>query len=264
MRALTILLALLAIPALALADAVSTSNNNSTLTVTRDDPIYNLNLPSDPVQLVRTLEWNVDGRRILIYPSGPSTFIDLGHMHADAHVTTNQIHAQGPILGYGTGALSGTVLGGIVYTVDGDTAGTLKSRLTEKVDIQNKSNAPVQLWMSGLGYKPSQSNLEVPDYSGLDIVGTTVAVITNRSITEILPAPQNSFGEVTIFPVVSFVGFNPLINQSVTIPPGATLSMISEIKVSRTSSQIQQFLRENAPSRFQDSPLLNNPFIRVP
>ncbi len=118
--------------------------------------------------------------------------------------------------------------------------------------------------MSGLGYKPSQSNLEVADYSGLEIVGTTVAVISNRSITEILPPPQNMFGEGTIFPVVSFVGFNSLINQSVTIPPGSTLSMISEIKVSRTSSEIQQFLRERAPSRFQNSPLLNNPFIRVP
>jgi hypothetical protein len=260
MRAILYLLGLLAIPGLTLADEVTISNNNSTLKVTRDDPIYNLNTPGDPVQLVRTLEWSVDGRRILIYPSGPSTFLDIGHIHSDAHVSTNQIHAQGPLLGYATGAGTGTVLGGIVYTVDGDTAGTLNSRISEKVDIQNKSGAAVSLLLTGLGFKPTQSNLEVPDYSGLDVVGTTVAYIVNGSITE-TPPP---FGQVTILPVVSFAGFNPLSNQSVTLPAGATLSMITELKVSRTSSRIQQFLRERMPERFHDSPLLNSPFIRLP
>ncbi|SAL11915.1 hypothetical protein AWB71_00292 [Caballeronia peredens] len=260
MRVTPYVAALLSIPGLALADAVSISSNNSTLKVTRDDPIYNLNTPGDPVQLVRTLEWTVDGRRILVYPSGPSSFLDLGHMHSDAHVSANQIHAQGPVLGYATSAGTGTVVGGIVYTVDGDTAGTLNSRISEKVDVQNKSGAPVSLLLTGLGFKPTQASLEVPDYSGLDVAGTTVAFITNGPITE-TPPP---FGQVTVLPVVSFAGFNPLSNQSVTLPAGATLSMVTEIKVSRTSSQIQQFLRERLPDRFQDSPFLNSPFIRLP
>ncbi|SAL37778.1 hypothetical protein AWB74_01493 [Caballeronia arvi] len=253
-------LALMALPCVALAESVSVSSNNSTLKVTRDDPIYNLSTPSDPVQLLRTLEWTVDGRRILVYPSGPSTFLDIGHMHSDAHVSANQIHVQGPMLGYATSASSGTVVGGVVYAVEGDASGTLVSRLTEKVDILNKGTSAVSLSLAGLGFKPTQSSLEVPDYSGLDVIGTTVTVIVNGPITE-TPPP---FGQVSVLPVVSFAGFNPLFNQSVSLPAGSTLSMITELKVSPTASKIQQFLRERAPERFQDSPYLNSPFIRLP
>lgn len=242
-----------------LAESVSISSNNSTLKVTRDDPIYNLALPSDPVQLLRTLEWTVDGRRILVYPSGPSSFLDIGHMHSNAHVGANQIHVQGLMLGYVTGANAATVVGGVVYTVEGDTSGSLSSRITEKVDILNKTSSPITLSMTGLGFKPTQASLEVPNYSGLDVTGTTVAVITNGPITE-TPPP---FGQVTVLPVVSFTGFNPLFNKDVSVPPGSTLSMITELKVSR-ASKLQELLRDTLPDRFKNSPFLNSPFIRLP
>src|SRR5215813_981832 len=124
MRAIRFLAILLLSPCLAWADAVSISDNNASLKFTRDDAIFNLGTPSDPVQLPRTLEWTVDGRRILVYPSSPFAFVDIGHLHSGAHVGVNQIHAQGPLLGFATGALTGTVQGGIVYSVYGGTAGS--------------------------------------------------------------------------------------------------------------------------------------------
>ena len=79
------------------ADAITVSDGSSQLTYTIDNAGSNLGQPSDPVQLPRKVEWTVDGRRILVYPSGPSTFLDIGHLHPGAHVNANQIHAQGPM-----------------------------------------------------------------------------------------------------------------------------------------------------------------------
>lgn len=39
------------------------------------------------------------------------------------------------------------------------------------------------------------------------------------------------FAPVTVQPVVSFSGFNPLFNQSSNLPAGAVLTMVTEIKV---------------------------------
>jgi hypothetical protein len=36
---------------------------------------------------------------------------------------------------------------------------------------------------------------------------------------------------VTILPTVSFKGFNPILNQSLSLPAGARLTMITELKV---------------------------------
>lgn len=217
-------------PCLALADAVTASDDNSSIEFTTDDPEFNLGVPNDPVQLPRTIEWTVDGRRILVYPSGPSTLLDIGHLHPDAHVADNQIHAQGPMLGYGTGANTGTVTGGVVYAVEGGASGSRVSRIWEKVDIVNKTSEALPVSLTGMGFKPTQASLEVPDLTGLNLTGTTTVFYQGSTAagTSITDPP---FGPVTVLPVVSFSGFNPLFNQSLSLPAGATLTMITELKV---------------------------------
>lgn len=221
-------------PCLAQAASVTIMDNNSSLKFTIDDPGFNLGVPNDPVQLPRTLEWTVDGRRILVYPSGPSTFLDIGHIHFDAHVAANQIHAQGPLLGYGTGATAGTVTGGIVYTVNGGTSGNGISRISEKVDVRNNTSGALSLSLAGLGFKPTQASLEVPDLTGLNISGTTVVFFQGNPQTVSLTDPP--FAPVTVLPVVSFSGFNPLFNQSFSLPAGAFLTMTTELKVTRSAT----------------------------
>ena len=222
---------LAAASALAHADTVTLSDANTSLKFTTDAPSFNLGQPNDPVQLPRTLEWTVDGRRILVYPSGPFTFIDVAHLHAGAHVGAHQLHAQGPMLGFGTGAVTGTVLGGTVYSVPGGAAGSGASRMTEKVEISNRSGGAVSMSLAGLGFKPTQAALEVPDHAGLRITGsTTVYFQGNAQTSSLTVAP---FAPLTVLPVVVFSGFNPLLGQSLVLPDGATLVMVSELKVEK-------------------------------
>jgi hypothetical protein len=248
-RLLTALMALS--PCLALADSFSVTADNSSLKFTRDDPVFNLGVPSDPVQLARTIEWTVDGRRILVYPSGPSTFIDISHVHPDAHVTTSQIHAQGPLLGYATSATVGTVIGGVVYTVAGGAAGSGVSRLWEKVDIVNKTGAAVSLDLTGLGFKPTQASLEVPDLTEISVTGTTVVFYQGSTTATSITEPP--FGPVTVLPVVSFSGFNTLLNQKFSLPAGATLTMITELNAVTNSLAIGTDL----PQQPIDRPTVN-------
>ncbi len=209
------------------ADSITVSDGNSQLVYTIDNAGSNLGQPSDPVQLPRKVEWTVDGRRILVYPSGPSTFLDIGHLHPGAHVNANQIHAQGPMLGHSTGAMTGTVIGGVVYTVKGGSAG--RSTITEKLDIHNRGGAALSLSLAGFGFKPTQSALEVPDHTGLNLVGTTIVFFQgNAQTNSFTEAP---FAPVTILPVVSFKGFNPMLNQNLSLPAGARMTMITELKV---------------------------------
>lgn len=211
------------------ATSVTVADQNSSLKYTIDDPVFNQGQPSDPMQLPRTVEWTVDGRRILVYPSGPSTFLDIGHLHADAHVGGTQIHAQGPMLGFATGPMTGTVLGGVVYTVSGGAAGAGKSLITEKVDIHNLTANAVTLSLAGFGFKPTQAALEVPDLAGLDVAGTTLVYYQGNAQTNSFTEPP--FAPVTILPVVAFAGFNPLLGQNLSLPAGAHLTMITELKV---------------------------------
>jgi hypothetical protein len=230
MRPMPLVAVILAlVPCLAQAASVTITDQNSSLKFSIDDPTSNLNLPSDPVQLPRTVEWTVDGRRILVYPSSPLTFLDIGHIHSGAHVGANQIHAQGPLLGSGTGATTGTVTGGVVYSVNGGTSGSGVSRISEKVDIHNKTGAPLSLLLAGLGFKPTQAALEVPDLSGLSVTGTTVIFFQGTAQTDSLTDPP--FAPLTVLPVVSFSGFNPLLNQNLSLPAGAVLTMVTELKV---------------------------------
>lgn len=213
------------------AASVTITDQNSSLKLNIDEPNANLNVPNDPVQLPRTVEWTVDGRRILVYPSSPLTFDDVGHMHLGAHVNTNQIHAQGPLLGYGTGAMTGTVTGGVVYTVSGGATSSGTSRISEKVDIHNKSGGPVSVLLAGMGFKPTQQSLEQPDLSGLTVNGTTVVYFQGNPQTGSLTEPP--FAPVTVLPAVNFSGFNPLLNQSLNLPDGAMLTMVTELTVQR-------------------------------
>ena len=215
----------------AVARSETVTDQNASLKFTIDEPTANLNVPSDPVQLPRTVEWTVDGRRILVYPSSPLTFLDIGHLHTNAHVGANQIHGQGPMLGFGTNSATGTVTGGVVYTVSGGTAGSGVSRITEKVDVHNKTASAQNVLLAGFGFKPTQAALEVPDLSGLVVTGTTVMVFQGNTQTgSLTDAP---FAPVTVLPVVSFTGFNPLLNQSLSLPAGAMLTMVTELKVER-------------------------------
>jgi hypothetical protein len=243
----TLLLLTMALTALcattARADAITVSDGSSQLTYTIDNAGSNLGQPSDPVQLPRTIEWTVAGRRILVYPSGPSTLLDIGHLHPGAHVNANQIHAQGPMLGHGTGPMAGNVLGGVVYTVKGGSAG--RSTITEKLDIHNRTGSALSLSLAGFGFKPTQPALEVPDHTGLNLVGATIVFFQGNAQTNSFT--ESPFGPVTILPVVSFKGFNPMRNQNLSLPAGARLTMITELKVGPP-------LIQKIPQGFKKSP----------
>jgi hypothetical protein len=189
------------------------------------------------------MEWTVDGRVILVYASGPWGFIDVEHFHVDAHVGAAQLHAQGPMLGYATGSVEGTVTGGAVYTVDGSLAGSGASRIVEKVDIHNATGGSITMSLTGMGFKPTQASLPVPDYTGLEVSGTTVVFYqgnaTKYAIADFLPS---GFPPVVVRPVVSFTGFNPLRNQSFTVPAGAVLTMVTELKVRKPGFSICELL----------------------
>lgn len=265
MKALRIFIALLVVvPYAALADSITIADANSSLKYTTDAPIYNLSLPNDPVQFPRTLEWTVDGRRILVYPSAPSNLLDIAHLHVDAHVSTNQMHAQGPLYDHGTGPVQGTITGGVIYTVDGGTAGSGTSRISEKVDIHNKTSGTVSLALAGMGYRSPQASLEVPDLTGLNLTGTTMVFYQgNLQTSSITDAP---FGPVIVLPVTSFSGFNPLLNQNINLPAGAILTMVTELKVgpSQIVLEISPLLRDFLSNVRERASLFFNPFNRAP
>jgi hypothetical protein len=215
--------------AAARADSVTINNGNASLKFSTDSPGANIGQPSDPLQLPRTVEWTVDGRRILVYPSGPWTFVDVSHLHGDAHVGGNQLHAQGPMLGFATSPTQGTVTGGAVYSLSGGANGSGFSRISEKVDIHNKTGGAVTVYWGGMGYKPSQAALEVPDLSGLTVEGVTVAFYQGNASAQVLTDPP--YPPLTVLPAVSFTGFNPKVSEKLDLPAGARLTVITELKV---------------------------------
>lgn len=227
--------ALMLSPALTQAQSIDASDNNTTLRFNLRESFALEGIPSSPVQFPDTVEWTVDGRRILVYPSIPGNSLDVEHSHPGLHVGPNQIHIQGPLFGYA----SSEVTGGIVYTVNGGTSGSGASRLTEKVDIRNKSSSPITIGgLTGLGWLPDPSaphnaDLERPDWTGLNVTGTTVAFIQG-DVSGGTPRPlitDSPYGPVTIFPAASFTGFNPFVARNVVLAPGATLTVITELNV---------------------------------
>ncbi|MEC4723342.1 hypothetical protein RY831_29755 [Noviherbaspirillum sp. CPCC 100848] len=219
-------------PSLARADAFTVIDQNASLKVTINEPGTPLGIPNDPVQFTQTLEWIVDGRRILVYPSAPSSWLDIGHFHPGSHVGVHQLHAQGPMQGYASSPSQGTVVGGIVYTVEGKQPGGCLSRIWEKIDIVNKTADAITLPLSGMGWKPQggahQSGLEMPDWTGRDIRGTTTVYLQGSATTgpSIISPP---YAPVAVLPVVVFSGYNPL-SQSISVQAGATLTIITELR----------------------------------
>jgi hypothetical protein len=202
-----------------MAADLTVTSNNSTLKVTTDT--------APGFHLPRGMEWTVDGRRILVYPSAPWSLIDVGHFHPDAHVAIQQIHAQGPMIGY-----SGTVTGGAVYTVDGGPNGSGISRIVEKTDIHNMTGTDLTVRLAGMGYKPPREDLfPPPDYSGLSVTGTTTVFFQGNDTRYSISDFTAPYPPVMVRPVVSFTGLNPLIGESFTIPSGAVLTMITELNV---------------------------------
>ncbi|WP_192805158.1 carbohydrate-binding protein [Noviherbaspirillum aerium] len=248
-------------PCIAQVNTATVTNENSSLAFTRGE-----SSASFPFSLPQRLEWVVDGRRILVYPSNPSVFINVNnHLHGSGHVEPYQLHAQGNVLGYEASSnpkdVSGRVTGAIVYTVNGGAAGSGISRISEKVDIFNRSGEAIPLTLGGLGWKPTGTgahdrNLEIPDISGLDVTGTTVAFVqgngyrdpqgaahsgsivdrpeANANYRNIADNTNPTFASVTVYPALSFSGFNTF-SRNITLPAGATLSMITEINVKKST-----------------------------
>lgn len=227
------------------------SSGNSSLTLTADDPVA-FGAPSDPVALLRTLEWIVDGRRIVVYPSSPSNFLDVdAHRHRGgegSHIAEHQLHLQGPLLGstydYGQSMVicdpdgaegnadpilapgnTDTVVGGVVFTVEGGPPGSGRSRLYEKVDIVNRTAETRTLSMvRGLGYRQEGVLVQVAGTTTVFVQGSDAL---GPSLTDLLP----SFAPVFVLPVASFEGLNPLLYVDFNLNPGATLTMITELNV---------------------------------
>lgn len=211
------------------------TDSNSTFTLNISEP-FDLGQGNDPTQLIQTIDWTVEGRRILVYPSGPAGWLDIAHAHPGAHIAPNQIHIQGPHLGYGTDDFNGTITGGVVYTVNGNPEGTGISRIVEKVDIINKTSSPLNVPLIGMGWMPTggvhQQGLEIPDLSGLNITGTTIAFIQGNTPdnTRTGSITDPPFTSSTYIHTVSFIGYNPA-TPGISLPAGSTLTVITEIKV---------------------------------
>lgn len=218
------------------SQTVDSADKNSTLRYNIRAPFDLGGVASSPIAFPGVLEWTVDGRRIAVYPSIPGNGLDVEHSHPGSHVGPNQIHAQGPLFGYTD------VTGGIVYTVIGGEPGSGTSRIMEKVDIRNKSGQPVDLGsINGLGWLPDpnaphNANLEVPDITGLTVTGATIAFTQGSGVganaAPLLTDPP--YAPLTIYPAAAISGFNSFRVPSVTLASGATLTIITELNVSRT------------------------------
>jgi len=215
--------ALLSSGGLALANPTTITDDNSSFVLSHQPP-----------SIVGTLafsgEWFVDGRRILTYVSSPANLIDIGgHHHSDSHVNANQLHAQGQL--FGGPAMGGPdISGGIVYTVDGGTAGSSISRLVEVVELTLGSGitTPQTFNLTGFGFEPQPhggATFEIPDLTGLNITGTTLAFAERGSFS------VGPFRDLTVLPFHSFTGFNTF-SQDITLNPNSTLRMITELNVS--------------------------------
>jgi hypothetical protein len=161
---------------LAMAHNTTISHGNSTFVLNHGEPSIVGSLPY-------TGEWFVDGRRILTYVSSPANLIDISpHHHSDGHVSSNQMHVAGQLLG-GPARGGLDISGSIVYTLYGSVPGSGVSRLIEFVELTMGPTAePTSLNLTGFGFKP-QGSYEIPDLSGLQVIGTTLAYATKGSFS---------------------------------------------------------------------------------
>ncbi|SNT24994.1 Carbohydrate binding module (family 6) [Noviherbaspirillum humi] len=226
---------LLSAQSFAQAQKVDITDKNAAVRYKLREPFDLSTVPSSPIVFPDIIEWTVDGRRIVVYPSIPGNSLDVEHVHSGLHVGPNQIHVQGPLFGYA----ASDVTGGIVYSLTGGDAGSGSSRLTEKVDIRNKSSQPVSIdAINGLGWLPDKSaphngSLEIPDLTGLTVTGTTVAFVQGSGTANAL-LTDPPFPPLTIYPAATISGFNSFLVRTVTLQPGATLTILTELNVRNT------------------------------
>jgi hypothetical protein len=217
----TCLLGLLS-PGLATAHPITITEDNSSFVLSHTDPSIVGSLPFTGV-------WSVDGRDILTYVSSPANLFDIGAHHpADSHVAANQLHAAGTLLG------DPNISGGIVYTLDGGAADSGISRLVEMIELTLGPGitTPQLFHLSGFGFEPLPHGgvtFEIPDLTGLSITGTTLAFATQGSFS------VGPFRGLTILPFHAFTGFNTF-SEDISLDPGSTLRMITELNVARTST----------------------------
>jgi hypothetical protein len=76
--------------------SVTISDLNSTLTVNLDHPLR-------LGDFLTVADWNIDGRRLLVYEGFPSSVLQITHFHADHNPPPEQqIHAAGDFAVAGT------------------------------------------------------------------------------------------------------------------------------------------------------------------
>lgn len=226
---LLLVMALLLSPCWALAQSVSAVSGNASLR-------YHKTANNRPL----VLQWTVEGRGdILIFPAGGNFTFNLhtDHLHPGAHVGTNQIHVQGNLDVPGiSGVPAGQVLAGIIYTVEGDTPDGYVPRITEKIEIINKSSRDIPLDVIGMGSKPDDS-----EYAGPPVTDLTYPTFQTMMGASVLFAESGSiaeppFGPLTIGRVITFRGFNPQSSlQRVTVRAGETMTILTELKLAASS-----------------------------
>ena len=228
-KTLLLVIVLLLGPCWALAQSVTATSGNASLT-------YHKTSNNRPL----VLQWTVEGRGdILIFPAGGNFTFNLhtDHLHPGAHVAANQIHVQGNLDIPGvSGITAGQVLAGVIYTVDGDTANGDVPRIVEKIQIINKSTRDIPLDVIGMGSKPSDDEYAGPPVTDLEypafqaMLGASVTYAESGSIA----APP--FGPLTIGRFITFRGFNPQSSfQQLTLRAGETMTVLTELKIAAIS-----------------------------
>lgn len=236
----------LSLSCMAQVDQTPLTSENTTVNIARG--------VQDVSRLPRYLQWVVDGRTVFVPPSSVAANLNVtGHWHPNAHVGGNQLHGQGNLVGYSLGTsprdTTGSIVGGVVYTVVGSVAGSNTSRLNETVVLFNRGAQPLVLDVNGLY---SRSTAAPSDLTGLEIWGSTTAFIFGNGFRDpqgvahagalsdlppfgtgysTIPGPgEPTFASVTHFPTVAFTGFNTFA-QKVELQPGASLTMITELNM---------------------------------
>lgn len=231
-QTLLLAIALLLSPCWVLAQSVSAVSGNARLT-------YHKTSNNRPL----VLQWTVEGRGdIMVFPAGGIfTFnFHTDHLHPGAHVGTNQIHVQGNLDTPGiSGILAGQVLVGAVYTVDGDTPDGQVPRITEKIEVINKSSHDIPLDLIGMGSKPDDSEYAGPAVTDLEYPAFQTMMGASIVFTEGGSIAESPFGPLATGRAIAFKGFNPQSSrQQVKLRAGERMTILTELKIAAVSQPV--------------------------